>query len=159
WKGFWEMQQMGLTERTPRMMACQPENADSTWRAFARRSLHHEALNEANTIALSIGERITGDHALRAVYDSSGAALVASDAEIMDAARVLARQGLALELASAAPLACAQRYAAQGKAGEIWVAIGSGAAVKWPATLLDGFQMPDCLPADLSALEHFDFAR
>ncbi|MGH9668306.1 MAG: pyridoxal-phosphate dependent enzyme, partial [Bryobacteraceae bacterium] len=111
WKGFWELQQMGLSDRTPRMMACQSENADSTWRAFRRRSLHHEELGTANTVALSIGERIAGDHALRAVYDSNGAALIASDAEILDAARTLAHEGLALEPASAAPLACARKCA------------------------------------------------
>jgi threonine synthase len=155
WKGFWEMRQMGLTPGTPRMVACQSESANSTWRAFTRRSLHHEELEEANTVALSIGERITGDHALRAVYDSDGTVLTASDAEILDAARALAREGLALEPASAAPLACARKIAAEG-AGEIWVVIGSGTAVKWPATLLDGFEMPDCLPEELHSVEGLD---
>lgn len=156
WKGFWELQQMGVTSRTPQMVACQSENAASTWHAFKRHSPHHEELEEAKTVALSIGERITGNHALRAVYDSGGTVLIASDAEILDAAKSLAREGLALEPASAAPLACARKCAMEGE-GEIWVVIGSGTAVKWPATILDGFEMPDCMPPDLHSLDPPDF--
>ncbi|MGH9667297.1 MAG: threonine synthase, partial [Bryobacteraceae bacterium] len=104
----------------------------------------------------SIGERIAGDHALRAVYGSNGAALIASDAEILDAARTLAREGLALEPASAAPLACVRKCAAERTEAGIWIVIGSGTAVKWPATLLDGFEMPDCLPAELRSVADLD---
>lgn len=156
WKGFWELREIGLTQRVPRMVACQSENAASTWRAFKRHALHHEELDQANTVALSIGERITGDHALRAVYESGGTALIVSDAEILEAARALAREGLALEPASAAPLACAKKIDREEGVDEVWVLIGSGAAVKWPATLLDGFEMPDCLPAELHSLNEKD---
>jgi threonine synthase len=146
WKGFRELREMGRTDRTPRMMACQAEPANSTWRAFQKGSRHHEPLENADTVALSIGERITGDHALRAVYDSQGTVLTATDEEILAGARCLASEGLALEPASAAPFVCAQKFSPQAEEGEVWVTIGSGAAVKWPATITAGFQMPDCLP-------------
>lgn len=54
--------------------------------------------------ALSIAERITGDHALRAVYQSGGSVLTCLDKDALEAMKLLVRQGLALEMASAAAL-------------------------------------------------------
>jgi threonine synthase len=130
WKGFRELAALGAIPRAPRMVACQSTGADSTVRAFQAGRPRHEPLEHPATVALTIGERIAGDHALRAVYDSGGEAIAVSDEQILDAARRLARQGLALENASAAALACAETLPRAD--GEKWVVIGSGAAVKWP---------------------------
>ena len=40
-----------------------------------------------------------------------------------------------------------------GTADEAWVAIGSGAAIKWPATLMSSFDAPNALPPDFDSLE------
>ncbi len=146
WKGFRELRDLGLTAKAPRMIACQASGADSVFRAFQRKSQHAEVLDSASTVALSIAERVTGDHALRAVYQSGGSVITCSDAEILDASRVLRHQGLALEPASAAALACAQKVASEKTAGETWVVIGSGSAVKW-GNIAEGFEMPPILPA------------
>jgi threonine synthase len=131
WKGFRELASARAIPRTPRMIACQAAGADSTVRAFRGRSRRHRPLEETRTVALSIAEKITGDHALRAVYESDGEARSASDEEILAATHRLARMGFALEPASAAALACAEQ-AIDDSPGETWVLIGTGAAVKWP---------------------------
>jgi len=146
WKGFRELRELGLTAKAPKMIACQATGADSAFRAFARNSPHAKLLDSASTVALSIAERVTGDHALRAVYQSGGSVITCSDEEILEAARVLRRQGLALEPASAAALAGAQKAAPEWSPGETWVMIGSGSAVKW-GTVADGFEMPPVLSA------------
>jgi threonine synthase len=79
WKGFRELATAGAISRTPRMIACQASGADSTVRAFHQRSRRHESLDETRTVALSIAEKIAGDHALRAIYESEGEARAASD--------------------------------------------------------------------------------
>jgi threonine synthase len=121
WKGFRELRELGWADHTPKMIACQSSGADSAFRAFRQRSQHTEPLDSASTIALSIAERITGDHALRAVYQSGGSVLTCSDEETLASMGLLMRQGFALEPASAVALACLQKVALEWTAGETWV--------------------------------------
>jgi len=130
WKGFRELLALGWMKRAPKMMACQAAGADSAFRAFQRGSHRVQPLESVSTVALSIAERITGDHALRAVYQSGGSVITCSDQEALEAVRFLLRQGLAFEPASAVPLACIRQLAPQAASGETWVMIGSGSAIK-----------------------------
>ena len=132
WKGFREMRDAGVIPRTPRIVACQAEGADSLRRAFVRGLHSVEPLDAVDTRALSIAELRTGDQALRAAFESGGTVTSTSDLEAFDAAVVAARQGIAIELASSVPLACALAERRGRDEGESWVVIGSGAAVKWP---------------------------
>jgi threonine synthase len=66
--------------------------------------------------------------------------------------RLLLRQGFALEMASAVPLACLERIASEENAGETWVIIGSGAAVKW-GNIAEDFEMPPALNDDFAAFD------
>ena len=68
--------------------------------------------------------------------------MVGSEEEIFSASRRLRRKGLAMESASALAFACAEKAADLTSKSEVWVVIGSGAAVKWPDTLLQGYSLP-----------------
>ena len=135
WKGFVELCRAGAASGTPRMYACQASGANPYVRAFETRATHLTELASANTVALSIAEPIGGEPALQALYESGGGALAVDDPVILDNAARLARRGIALEPASAAAVACARNLAATAAAGELWVAIGTGAACKWPNSL------------------------
>jgi hypothetical protein len=67
------------------------------------------------------------------------------DDAMLAAGHALRKEGLALEPASAAPVVCAQAMAQEhqgiGKA-EACVAIGAGAAIKWPHDIVAEFRMP-----------------
>ena len=76
-----------------------------------------------------------------------------SDEEILLAARTVAGEGFALEPASAAAVACAAKVAAESREREVWVRIGTGAAVKWPSTLNPGISLPPRLPADFDRVD------
>lgn len=152
WKGFRELLALGSIRQAPKMIACQAAGADSAYRAFQRGSHRAEPLESVSTVALSIAERITGDHALRAVYQSGGSVVTCSDEATLKAVRLLLRQGLAFEPASAVALACLQQLAPEAAPGETWVMIGSGAAVKW-GTMADTFQMPRCYAPDFANIE------
>jgi threonine synthase len=154
WKGFRELRQVGAITHTPRMYICQAAGANSYERAFQRNATRLVPLESVDTIALSIAENIGGDHALRAVYEAGGSVLSATDDEILAAMRVLARRGLALEPASAASLACANKVAAEAARDALWVAIGTGASIKWPDAQTRAFKAPETLPPDFADVEH-----
>lgn len=133
WKGFREMKDAGVTDRLPLLVACQAAGADSLARAVTAGS---DAVVPVavDTRALSVAEPRTGDHALRAVREG-GRVWVGPDDAARAAARRAGRAGLALELASALAVAAAEAERPAGDPAEVWVAVGSGAAVKWPADL------------------------
>lgn len=133
-KGFRELRDAGIADRLPRIFLCQARAVAPYAEAF-RAKLHRvQRVMPQPTAALSIAEPIGGDHALRAVYESDGEAVTASEQEIADAARKAAFSGYAIEPASATALACAERYG-EG-AGEVRVVIATGTAVKWPDAIL-----------------------
>ena len=150
WKGFRELVEHGGAKMTPRIFACQSTGANSLFRAWRRHAHHVERLTEAATIALSVREPVTGDHALRAVYESGGSVGVVSDELARQAVGEMQRQGFALEPASALPYACAKQdlLSVPEGAGETWVLIGSGAAVKWPDYFLERYLPPLTLQPD-----------
>lgn len=150
WKGFVELQRMGRLEQLPKMFACQAQGANPYVRAFREKKPRLETLASAHSIALSIAEPVGGEAALKAIYDSGGAAVEASDAVILKAARSIAQEGFALEPASAAAVACARAQSPE-QGDEIWVSIGTGAAVKWPGALCEGFVRPQKLVPDWKA--------
>jgi threonine synthase len=88
------------------------------------------------------------------VFESGGEFIEASESEILEAARAVRRAGFALELASALPYACALRAgAAQCSAKrEVWVLVGTGAAVKWPETFLKDYSKPAMLGSEVEEL-------
>ena len=156
WKGFRELRELGFVADAPKMIACQASGADSAFRAFHRRARHIEPLTSISTAALSIAERVTGDHALRAVYQSGGSVLTCSDEAALAAMKLLLRQGFALEMASAVVLACLQQATSEGSRGETWVMIGSGSAVKW-GTMAGNFEMPRLWDSDVASLSEICF--
>jgi len=156
WKGFLELRQIGAAGQVPRMYACQAAGADPYARAFRAGARRLTALESANTIALSIAEKIGGEHALGIIYESGGKAISVPDEEILRMARCLAAEGFALEPASAASVACAQTLAGESASGEFWIAIGTGAVIKWPDAIRVGFAMPEKLPPDFDRVEKLE---
>jgi threonine synthase len=155
WKGFRELHERGLIAAAPRIVGCQPEGANSAAIAWRSGAQTVTALAEVETGALSVAELATGDHALRAIFESGGSMMEVSEAEILRARRDLLRHGFALELASALPYACAS--ALQGeREGETWVLIGSGAAVKWPESFTNGFRTPTEASSETTTLSEWE---
>jgi len=108
WKGFWELQKFGLTNRTPRMVGIQAAGAAPIAAAYARGESmvvpwEHP---ETSASAIRIGAPASWKKALRAVQESAGAMLTFSDSEIIRAQRLLAKhEGIFAEPASSASVA------------------------------------------------------
>ncbi len=100
-----EIVRAGFPVRPSRLVACQPSGAAPLVAAIEQKLDEVPFLPDADSIALSIGDPITGKNALRAVRASGGDAVAVTDEEILDAGRQFAKTGLFIEPSSAAPLA------------------------------------------------------
>lgn len=103
WKGFDELVQLGLSDRVPRMVACEPEGGPLgvAWRDATR--IARVALRQ--TVARGIGGTVNSYLGIAALRASDGLVAQASDEEILVAQSTLARQGIFAEPAAAACLA------------------------------------------------------
>jgi threonine synthase len=158
YKGFCELRELGLTERLPRMTACQPTGADFIVRSL-RRNLDHLVTVEPQTFALSIGDPTGSQCILEAIRGSDGDAWDAPDDELLAAMVLLGRHGICVEGASAAPIATLRRQVAAGTLDpqETIVAVLTGSGLKWHAQLESALGpppplLPDDIPTLLAAL-------
>jgi threonine synthase len=136
-KGFREFHELAIIDRIPPLVACEPAGANPLARALESKSDYVSMVAAPSTMAVSISEGICTDHALRAVRGSAGFAATPTDAEIMEAMRLLASVGLAAESSSCVPLAAARRLVAEGRiAGDAtMVLILTSSGIKWPQQL------------------------
>jgi threonine synthase len=108
WKGFRELRLMKLTERVPRMIGVQASGAAPLAEAYTKNQQNVIPWRNPETIAsaIRIGAPASWKKALRAVKESRGAIIAASDKEIIAAQRLLAtHEGIFAEPASAASVA------------------------------------------------------
>lgn len=104
WKGFAELRRLGLTDRVPRMVACEPAAAAPLVTALRTgRPAAHVTVEP--TDAYSIVSAVSGYRGVLAVRESGGRALALTDGQLRSAHAELARAGLWAELSSAAGLA------------------------------------------------------
>ncbi|MDZ7377005.1 MAG: pyridoxal-phosphate dependent enzyme, partial [candidate division KSB1 bacterium] len=105
YKGLWELLQLGLIERLPKLMAVQAIGSDALVRYLKTNHFKYQA---PKTIADSISAGAPRNlyMAAQAVKASGGEAMVVSDGEILAAQRLLAQEmGLLVEPAAAASFA------------------------------------------------------
>jgi threonine synthase len=113
WKAFEELEAMRLFDgRRPRMIAAQAEGCAPIVQAFERGAKTSEKWDGASTVASGLRvPKALGDFLiLEGVYASGGEAVAASDAELMDACRSMARlEGILAAPESGAGLAVIQK--------------------------------------------------
>ncbi|MCC6588228.1 MAG: pyridoxal-phosphate dependent enzyme [Bryobacterales bacterium] len=144
YKGFKELAELGVTEHVPKIIGCQATGAACYAKAIEQNAPRPIHIDNPRTIALSIAEEIGGYPALWAIRDTGGTAIAIGDEAIDQAARECTRAGYAIEPASATSVAVAMSL--PPAPNETWVAIATGALVKWPPLITRGFTMPDLLP-------------
>ncbi|ESZ08017.1 hypothetical protein X735_30615 [Mesorhizobium sp. L2C085B000] len=105
-KGFVDCRDAGVIATLPRLVATQPEKANSIEVSLARGSNSAIELPPFQSVAKSTSETVSSDDALDAIRASAGFGLSASEEEIQNAACLLAEEGLNVESSSALPVAC-----------------------------------------------------
>jgi threonine synthase len=126
WKAFQELIALGRLDPTehslPRMVAVQSENCAPVIDAFHRGLDHVEPVESEGTVAdgLDVPGAIMGHGILATIRESGGTAVAVSEAAIVDAFRVLGRNGIAASYEGAATLAALRKLRADGL-----IAVGS----------------------------------
>ncbi|HCF99602.1 MAG TPA: threonine synthase, partial [Chloroflexi bacterium] len=137
WKGFREYREAGRVDNVPKMWGFQA--------AGAAPLVYGHPIAEPHTIAtaIRIGNPARGDEALAAVSNSGGVIEAVTDAEIVEAYRLVATlTGLMCEPASAAGIAGLLKRARSGVSLRdlTVVAVLTGHGLKDPATALSLFE-------------------
>lgn len=134
-KALYELHQLGLIDRLPRLAIIQAEGANPLYRSYQR---GFDALQpvQAKTIAtaIKIGSPVNYPKAVRAVRWTDGVVEQVSDQEIMDAKALIDAQGIGCEPASGCSLAGVRKLVDAGviRPGETVLSILTGHLLKDP---------------------------
>jgi len=157
WKGFKELDALGLIDKLPEMIGIQAEGAAPIANLIKGGNNEIKFVDKPETIAtaIRIGSPVNWKKAVKAIRESGGTAETVSDAEILAAQRLLAqREGIFVEPASAASIAGLIKLAETGlidKDEEI-VCIATGHGLKDPEIVLKQFQKPVETEADINTI-------
>ena len=148
WKGFSEWREAGHADEAPRMLGFQAEGSAPLVAG------HDIESPETVASAIRIGSPASKDGALGAVRESGGLIEAVTDAEILAAQELLAREeGVFCEPASAAGVAGLLKLAREGRSPEgTVVAVLTGHGLKDPDVILGRVKLPDPVPATFEAV-------
>lgn len=140
YKGFKEFLELQLIDELPKMTGIQATGAAPIYRAFLEKKLEIKPVENPETLAtaIRIGNPVNAKKALRAIYESKGLAETVSDDEIISAQKLLAKNGIGVEPASAASVAGLIKLANLGmiEKDETVVCIATGNLLKDPETAI-----------------------
>ncbi|MEM2461363.1 MAG: threonine synthase [Archaeoglobaceae archaeon] len=155
-KGFKEFKELQLIDSIPKMIGIQAEGAAPIFKAFKDGKKEIVPVKNPETIAtaIRIGNPVNAKKALRAIYESNGLAEIVSDNEIIQAQRLLAKNGIGVEPASAASVAGLRKLAINGfiEKDEIVVCIVTGNLLKDPETVIKVCGEPKIVEASVESV-------
>jgi threonine synthase len=170
WKGFEELKRFGLVDRTPRLMAVQPEGCAPIVRAFETGE-EVAPWSQVDTVVSGLDDPLQGyerDGALtlKTVLASGGIALAVSDQDTLDAVSLLARdEGIFVEPAAATSIAgtSAARRLGHIDAHQTTVCLLTGHGFKYqppreepePERVADGAELVRAIVYDTGEHDHF----
>jgi len=157
WKGFRELELLGLADSHPAMIGVQADGARPVADAFEANAKEIRPVADPQTVAtaIRIGNPVSWKKALAAMRQSGGDAETVTDAEILEAQRVMARrEGIFTEPAGAAPVAALRRLKEREVIGrdDLVVCVATGHGLKDPETALKSCTEPIEVDAKLEAL-------
>jgi threonine synthase len=121
WKGFKELQQLGMVESLPKMIGVQLEGCAPIVKRFSERRSKQAKILKASTYALAVlvANPLQGEFAIKAIRESKGLALTVSDSESFNAELQIAKlEGMFAEPASSATIAALKKLIDEGKIGK-----------------------------------------
>ncbi len=148
WRGYREAADAGWCEALPRMHGFQAEGANPIVRGHA--------VEDPMTIAtaIRIGNPASWEGATAAASASGGAIGSVRDKEILEAYRDLAREGVFVELASAASVAGLREMARRGEIerGAVVACVLTGHGLKDPDWAVAGAPVPKKVPPEIEPI-------
>jgi threonine synthase len=135
-KAFYELAELELIDRIPRIASIQASGADPFYRTWKGNLPNLEAVRDPETIAtaIRIGNPVSWKKAMRTIKLTNGLVEEVTDQEIMDAKAIVDGSGIGCEPASAASVAGAKKLRDSGaiEKGETVVCIITGNILKDP---------------------------
>ncbi len=140
WKGFEELRRLGLIDKIPKMIGVQAEGASPIAKAWQLGLKEPLFTSSPRTVAsaIRIGRPVNWYRAWRAVEKSGGLFLTVTDDEILQAQKMLGKEGIGVEPASAASLAGYLKLVNDGviDRSDLCVLIATGHGLKDPDIIL-----------------------
>jgi threonine synthase len=158
WKGFGELERLGLVHTKPRLAAVQPENCAPIVAAYRRGARTVSSVDHRPTMAggLSMPDPgDLGDLTLQTIRESDGAAVAVTEDEIVWGMRALREEGIFSEPTGAVTLPALRRLTEQGtiRREDTIVCIVTGTGFKDLHSLEGQVRAPRPVAATLSALD------
>jgi len=158
WKGFQDLNRLGLTSDLPRMVGVQAEGASPIAEAFRRGLNTIEPIPNPETVAtaIRIGSPASWKKALMAVRSSKGLVETVTDREILKAQRLLASlEGIFVEPASASSIAGLKKLIESGAISreEEVVCVTTGHGLKDPEAAVHLCDKPLTVGKDENAIK------
>lgn len=147
---------IGLIDRLPRLAAIQAAGAAPFAAAFDDGFRSHPTVEpETIATAIRIGDPASWDRAIRSITGTNGVVSAVTDAEILEAKRVIDEAGIGCEPASAASVAGIRQLVARGviKKTERVVAVLTGHVLKDPGIIVEHGRPPVEIDATVDELE------
>ncbi len=153
-KGFVELKELGFIDELPKMIGVQAQGANPIYKAYVEGKESIEPLKNPETIAtaIRIGNPVNAKKALRAVYKSKGMVIQVSDDEIVEAQKMLAKEGIGVEPASAASVAGLLKDSLDFNLEEV-VCIATGNLLKDPDEVISISGKPVEVEATINSIE------
>ncbi|HSH04667.1 MAG TPA: threonine synthase [Anaerolineae bacterium] len=116
YKGFKLLQDLGLIERIPRLVAAQAERANPFYQSYLNGFKEKSIMQAGQTLAsaIRIGNPVSYEKAVQAVQESNGIVAQATEAELADASALADRTGLYTCPHTGVALAVLFKLAAEG---------------------------------------------
>jgi len=158
WKGFTEFHKLGFIKELPRMTGIQAVGAAPIAQAIKNGSDRIVPVGKPETVAtaIRIGAPVSWKKAVNAIRQSHGTAETVTDAEILDAQKMLARfEGLFVEPASASSIAGLKKLVENGEVNndECVVCVATGHGLKDPDIAVQVSEKPLEVDVEMEAIE------
>jgi threonine synthase len=118
WKGFKELEKLGITKSSPKMIGVQPEGCAPIAKTLLedRSGLTKISKPSTRALAVLVADPLQGELAMRAIKESEGLTLTVSDSQILKAELQIAKlEGIFAEPASSATIAALRKLIEEGK--------------------------------------------
>jgi threonine synthase len=155
WKGFVDLQRIGLIDKLPRLIAAQAEGSQAIKAALEGDGRVRPTNPDTLADSISVSLPRNGAMAVQDLRASNGMAVAVSDQEILDAMKLLGRtSGIFSEPAGVVSLAVLQRCLEDGSIArdERVVIMVTGNGLKDIDSALEGVSVPEPLEASLDAV-------
>ncbi|KUE74380.1 threonine synthase [Candidatus Methanomethylophilus sp. 1R26] len=147
YKACMELKELGWIDKVPKLTGIQAAGAAPVANAFAEGATEFVPVGSPETVAtaIRIGNPVSGQKALKAIYDTKGYCATVTDDEIIAAQKLLGRkEGICVEPASAASVAGLKKLREMGiiEKDETVACICTGNGLKDPDTILANVPKP-----------------